>query len=101
MPCTALERPLGAKAWELRSAWAVGRRVSLRLEGCDMDRIEGHVTKVAATNATVHVGAILVPMDRVLSVHNPSRLGDSTARASWAGRAIRVEPQREQLWRDA
>jgi hypothetical protein len=74
----ALARPLRAIAWELRAAWASGRRVSVSLERADLDRLEGHVDRVAATDATVTVAGRIVPLDRVLAVHLPSRLGDST-----------------------
>ena len=81
---SALVRPLGGIAFELRAAWATGRRVALSLDACDLDRVEGCVDRVAATNATVTVAGRLVPMDRILAVHHPSRLGDSTAGRSWA-----------------
>jgi hypothetical protein len=97
----ALVRPVSSMAWELRSAWASGRRVSLSLERCDMDRVEGHVQRVAASAAFVQVRGLRIPLERVLAIHSPSRLGDSTARAGgWAGRARRVEPQSEQLWEE-
>lgn len=63
-----------AAAWELRSAWATGRRVSLRLEGADEERVAGRVTSVSATDAFVLVedgGEIHVPLSRVLSVRRP------------------------------
>ena len=82
----ALVRPLRAIAWELRTAWAIGRRVSLILERADTDRVEGHVQAVAATDATVTVSGLLVPLDRVLAVHLPSRLGDSNAGRLFHGR---------------
>lgn len=100
----ALSRPASSMAWELRSAWASGRRVALSLERCDIIRVEGHVQHVAATGAYVQVRGMHVPLDCVLSVHYPSRLGDSTARhGAWAGIARRVEPQRDQLvlWTEA
>lgn len=80
MTGAALARPLRAVAWELRTAWALGRRVSLTLERCDQDRAEGLVGGVAATDAWVRVAGTLIPLDRVLAVHLPSRLGDSTHR---------------------
>jgi hypothetical protein len=79
-----LVRPLSAVAWELRTAWATGRRVALSLERCDVDRLEGTVQRVAATGATVKVAGLVVPLDRVLAVHWPSRLGDSTQRGESA-----------------
>ena len=89
----ALARPLRAVAWELRGAWASGRRVSVTLERCDVDRVEGHVFTVAATDATVTIAGLSIPLDRVLAVHRPSRLGDSTVADGerWRGRARRVE----------
>lgn len=84
----ALIRPIRAVAWELRTAWATGRRVSVTLDSCDHDRMEGHVSRVAATDAYVVISALHVPLDRVLAVHLPSRLGDSTIAADkpWFGR---------------
>jgi hypothetical protein len=70
------------------------------LERCDMDRVEGHVFSVAATNATVTIAAVVIPLDRVLAVHRPSRLGDSTVGADerWRGRARRVlHPGQDEL----
>lgn len=97
-PGMALIRPVSAKAWDLRSAWAAGWRTSVRLDLFDRDRIEGVVTRVAATDAFVRIGGLTVPLDRVLSVHNPSRLGDSRAGKFWNGTARRVAPQDEQLF---
>jgi hypothetical protein len=86
-------------AWELRTAWATGRRVALTLDDrADKPRIEGCVSRVAATGASVHVGAKHVPLDIVLAVHLPSRLGDSTAGESFHGHARRSTPQTEQLF---
>lgn len=88
---TALVRPVSSIAWELRAAWATGRRVSLSLERADLERIEGHVSRVAATDALVTVAGRAVPLDRVLAVHLPSRLGDSTVRGQrfhGAGRTV-------------
>ena len=89
MPSTALVRPVRAIVWELRAAWATGRRVSVSLERADRGRLEGHISRVSATDATVMIAGMLVPLDRVLAVHLPSRLGDSTIAAggSWHGRA--------------
>jgi hypothetical protein len=88
--------------WELRSAWATGRRVALTLERCDFERMEGIVTRVAASGAFARVRGRLVPLDRVLALHYPSRLGDSDhgRRASgWAGVGRgRWEPQEDSLW---
>jgi len=90
---TALARPLAAIFWDLRGAWASGRRVALSLDA-DVPRAEGFVTRVSATDASVHVGDLLVPADRILAVHLPSRLGDSTVRAGdpWAGEPRRLRP---------
>lgn len=96
----ALTRPISAIAWELRAAWATGRRVSLSLLPRAGDRLEGHVHRVSATNAFVVVAGLHVPLEDVLAVHHPSRLGDSTARGGrWHGPARRITPQREELWR--
>jgi len=91
-------RPVSAKAWDLRAAWAAGRRVSVRLDLVDHERVEGIVTRVAATNAFVRVGGLSIPMDCILSVHNPSRLGDSKAGKMWAGAARLRVPQDERLF---
>lgn len=73
-------------AWELRAAWATGRRVAVSVDG--HGRVEGHVSHVAATDAFAVVRGTLVPLGLVLAVHHPSRLGDSTARAGqWEGPA--------------
>lgn len=69
-----------------------GSALALSLNSrCDRPRIEGHVTGVAATDAYVRIGGLHVPLDAVLAVHRPSRLGDSTARGgAWHG--PRYEP---------
>jgi len=89
----ALVRPRPAIFWDLRGAWATGRRVALSLDA-DVSRAEGFVTRVSATDANVYVGDLLVPGDRILAVHLPSRLGDSTVRAGdpWAGAPQRPRP---------
>ena len=83
----ALVRPLRATAWELRGAWALGRRVSVTLEDADSQRLEGVVRSVAATGAYAVIAGTHVPLDRVLAVHRPSRLGDSTVKEGqpWGG----------------
>jgi hypothetical protein len=88
----ALVRSGAAIFWELRGCWATGRRVSLRLDA-DVPRVEGHVTRVSATDAFVYVGALMVPGDRILSVYSPSRVGDSSHREGnpWAGVPRRIE----------
>lgn len=94
----ALVRPVSAVAWELRSAWATGRRVALSLEPRAGGRLEGHVVRVSATDAYVVVRGLHVPLCDVLAVHLPSRLGDSTARGGEFHRAPRERPQEEELW---
>lgn len=85
--------------WELRGAWASGRRVALSLDdACELQRVEGFVQAVSPTDAWVRVRGWRVPAWAVLAVHLPSRLGDSTARGGpWHGMARRVEPQAEAL----
>jgi hypothetical protein len=85
-------------AWELRGAWATGARVALSLDHrCRWRRVEGHVRAVSATGASVTVNGWRVPLEAVLAVHKPSRLGDSTARAGgWFGRRYEP-PQAEEL----
>jgi hypothetical protein len=74
-----LVRPTSAVSWELRGAWAARKRVSLSLdERCTPRRLEGKVQRVATTGAFAVVEGFHVPMDAILAVHNPSRLGDST-----------------------
>lgn len=95
----ALVRPVSSVAWELRGAWASGRRVSVTLERADLERVEGVVHAVAATDAHATIAGRLVPLDRILAVHLPSRLGDSTVRgAAFHGPARLVSPQSEMLW---
>lgn len=98
MTGSELIRPTSAKAWDLRAAWGAGWRVSARtdIEGCE--RLEGIVTRVAATDAYARIAGHVVPLDRVLSVHNPSRLGDSRAGKRWSGTARQRLPQDEQLF---
>lgn len=99
MSGVALIRPVRSVFWELRTAWACGRRVSLSLDPrCDRPRIEGHVKRVSATDAFVRVGGVMVPGDLILGVHNPSRLGDSTVENDdWHGPSLRWQPQVEEL----
>jgi len=78
-------RPPSSIAWELRAAWAVGRRVACSLDRCDIPRIEGIVQSVSSTDAFVIVAGMHVPLDRVLAVHHPSRLGDSDGVGPWRG----------------
>lgn len=94
----ALYDLLGRLVWELRAAWANGRRVALTLEHCDVDRVEGVVTRVSATGATAVVGGTLVPLDRALAIHWPSRLGDGARSGRrGAGFAPRVHPDQLDL----
>lgn len=75
----SLVRPLSSTVWELRGAWALGRRISVSIDTADESRLEGLVRSVAPTGAYVVVNGRHVPLERVLAVHRPSRLGDSTA----------------------
>ena len=86
--------------WELRGAWASGRRVALSLDDrCDRSRVEGHVRSVSPTDGWARIGGLTLPADAILAVHLPSRLGDSTARGgAWLGPARRIVPQTEALW---
>lgn len=88
--------------WELRRAWATGRRVSLTLVDNAGRRVEGHVRAVSATGASVNVNGILVPVESILGVHMRSRWMDEDT--TWEeggqpfhGRARRVLPQSEEL----
>lgn len=84
--------------WELRAAWASGRRVALTLERCDIDRAEGVVSRVWATGAAAVVGGVLVPLDRALAIHWSTRLGDgSRSGRRGAGLAPRVHPDQLDL----
>jgi len=76
----ALVLRASAKAWELRGAWATGHRVSVSLDVAELPRVEGHVARVSATDAYVVITGRHIPLDRVLAVHRPSLLGDSTCR---------------------
>lgn len=95
---TALVRSVRSVAWECRTAWAAGWRVALSLdERCTPRRVEGHVRAVSPTDASVDVAGLSIPLDAVLAVHRPSRLGDSTWRGgAWAARRYEP-PQREEL----
>lgn len=49
------------------------------------------VAAVSATDAYVIIRRLHIPLDRVLAVHKPSLLGDSTARGGqWSGPRPRV-----------
>lgn len=98
---TALARLPTSYLWELRTAWATGRRVSLSLdERSAMDRAEGHISTVAATGAFIRIGNTHIPLDVILAVHLPSRLGDSTVRGDQPFHAPgrRIVPQDEELF---
>lgn len=70
--------------WDLRAAWGTGRRVSLTIDSDDCRRLEGYVMAVASSGAYVAIARRHVPVERIVAVHLPSRLGDSTSRAkSW------------------
>lgn len=101
MMSAALVRRPSSMAWELRTAWASGRRVALSLERCCVDRVEGHVQRIAATGAFVTIASVQYPLERVLAVHSPSRLGDTDYEEDsgkrWHRRGRRREPQRERL----
>lgn len=100
MTGVALVRPVSSIAWDLRSAWAAGWRVAVSIDRADVDRLEGSVSSVAATDATVTIAGTMVPLDRVLAVHRPSRLGDSTFRdghGTWSTGPRVLRPQVEEL----
>ena len=96
---TALVRPPEAIRWELRAAWASGKRVALTVENAP--RVEGHVEAVATSGAFVIVAGCHVPADLILAVHYPSLLGDSSWRlGAWSAPGRSFEVQRERLWYD-
>lgn len=91
-------RPVRAVAWELRAAWATGRRVSVSVSAADgVGRLEGLVDSVAASGAFARIGSHHVPLEAVLAVHWPSRLGDARRWGSRPGRARKPVPPRGQL----
>jgi hypothetical protein len=92
VPGRDLVRAVRSTATELRSALATGRRVSLTIQG-DTRRVEGLVQTVSPTDAFAIVSGVHVPLSRVLGVHLPSRLGDSTVRPTetFHGAGNRVE----------
>lgn len=89
----------GAILYDLRGCWATGGRISVTLDRCDVDRVEGIVSRVSATGATANVAGVLIPVERILASHRPSRLGDSKVRASqhFHGTGRRVEQRPGQL----
>lgn len=100
MALTLIRAPESIR-WELRRAWASGKRVALTVEGAE--RVEGHVDHVAASGLFAIIEGIHVPTDSILAVHTPSLLGDSTWQwrlAAWWAKPKRWEPQRERLWYD-
>lgn len=103
MTGSALVRLPDAIAWELRGAWSTGRRVALSL-AADVVRVEGWVSSVSPTGGYAVVAGLHVPLSRVLAVHRPSRLGDSTYREGsgepWTGTlppGIRRDPDQLRL----
>jgi hypothetical protein len=77
---TTLQRSEHAMAWELRTAWALGRPVVLTLtERCIVRRIEGRVERVAVTGAFVVLEGWHVPLLDVLSVRSPHHAQRSEA----------------------
>jgi hypothetical protein len=98
MTGVVLVRPLSSIVWELRAAWGAGWRVALSLDDrCTPRRLEGPVQAVSATDASVRVAGYMVPLDAVLAVHRPSRLGDSRVKNGPWRSAPYVSPQREML----
>src|SRR3954452_22250813 len=84
------------------TAWALGRRVSVTIENADENRLEGAVRVVAGSGAYAVVAGLHVPLERVLAVHRPSRLGDSTVKGGepWRGpvpRAAKSLPGQDRL----
>lgn len=69
-----LQSTEGARAWELRAAWALGREVLLVLEEpARPERVRGYVVWVAPTGAVVRIDDGLgeplhVPVARILTV---------------------------------
>lgn len=63
--------------------------------------MEGHVEHVSPTGALAVVAGVVVPIPRILGVHSPSRLGDTTHRdrkgLEWHGPGHRVAVDPDQL----
>jgi len=78
MPGLALERRRSGVLWDLRTAWATNRWISVTLDLADCPRLEGTVGHVAASGAHATIAGRHVPIAYILAVHSPSRLGDST-----------------------
>lgn len=75
--------------------------MAVTIERADLGRVEGRVSAVSPTDASATIAGWLVPLDRILAVHAPSRLGDSTVGGGerWHGRARRVaRPGQGELW---
>jgi hypothetical protein len=73
-PETAMTRPQATIAWELRGHWAAHRRVALTLsDRCIQKRIEGHVDRIATTDAFVVVDGWHVPLQDVLAVYKTAK----------------------------
>lgn len=81
MTLRSLERPLAATVWELRTAWATRKPVSLALDRrARYARVRGRIDHVAASGFYVLVadegmrkagGPLHVPVALVLSVRSP------------------------------
>jgi len=78
MPGSALERRRAAVLWDLRTAWATNRWISVTLDLEHCPRLEGTVGHVAASSTHATIAGRHVPIARILAVHWPTRLGDST-----------------------
>lgn len=95
-PGTELIRPIGAILWDLRRAWAAGKRVSLSL--ANGERVEGQVQAVSATGATCRVAGVRVLSTDILAVHHPAIGADSSWRGGrWRFDSPRIIPQLEEL----
>lgn len=67
-----LERREQQTAWELRGAWASGRRVVLTLsDRCQVRRVEGVVSYVSTTGAFVVAQGWHIPTAEILGVAAP------------------------------
>lgn len=71
-----LASPEQAYAWELRTAWALGREVILVLEGTLLPRVRGFVARVATSGAFVMMDdglgePIHVPCRCILAIRSP------------------------------
>lgn len=97
----ALVRRADSILWELRRAWAVGKRISLILTDNAGQRVEGHVSAVSPTGASVTVNGSLIPTETILGCSTRHRWMDEDT--TWEqgepfnGRERRIVPQREEL----